>query len=148
MGFGCEAEPTTLTVYELFADGDRREPVVREAVWQRSADLGRAHHSVKETGRPVAFKPTIVVRDAAVPEGQLAALVAEAAGFRVPVTWTGETEAVTSDVGAQGFEFFSRDQPPAALRLEWSFDTPPDWQPFLEWFKRLWQFLEGCLQRK
>src|SRR3954451_8384106 len=59
MGFGSEAEPTTLTVYELFAAGGRREPVVREAVWRRSADLGRARRAAEETGRPVAFRPAI-----------------------------------------------------------------------------------------
>ena len=147
-GFGCEVEPTTLTVYELFADHDRREPVVREAVWQRSADLSRVHHEVKRSSKPATFRPTIGVRDAAVPAEQFAALLAEAAGFQVPVAWFSNTEAVTSDVGGRGFEFFSRDQPPAALRLEWSCDTPQEWEPVLDWCGRVRQLLEGCLPRE
>jgi hypothetical protein len=67
MGFGCDAEPTTLSVYELFGDGDRREPVVREAVWRRSADLHRAQEESKRSVRPALFKPTLGVRDAALP---------------------------------------------------------------------------------
>jgi hypothetical protein len=75
----------------------------------------------------------------------LAALLAEAAEFRVPVAWFSHTESVTSDVGGCGFEFFSRDQPPAAIRLGWSWDTPPEWKAILCWWGRLRQFLEGCL---
>jgi hypothetical protein len=145
-GFGCEIEPTTLTVYELFTDDDRREPVVREAVWQRSADLSRVHQEVGRSKTPVTFRPTVTVRDAALPPDPLAAYLAEASEFRVPITWFSDTEAVTSDAGGRGFEFFSRDQPPASLRLEWSWDTPQEWKPVLEWRGRLWQFLESCLR--
>ena len=91
------------------------------------------------------FRPTVRVRDAAVPADRLAALLAEAARFRVPVMWFGDTESVTSDVGGRGFEFFSRDQPPAVVTLEWSFDTPAEWEPVLEWCGRLRRFLEGRL---
>lgn len=143
--FGCETEPTTLTVYEPFTDDYRRKPVVREAVWRRSSDLSRVHQEVKRTNGPVAFPPTIGVRDAAVPADRLAALLAEAARLRVPVTWFSATESVTSDVGARGFEFFSHDQPPAVVTLEWSYDTPAEWAPALEWCGRLRRFLEGCL---
>jgi hypothetical protein len=148
MGFGPETEPTTLTVYELFTDDDRREPVVREAVWQRTADLKRAHQEAKQSGQPAVFEPTIGVRDAVVPADQLGALLAEALGFRVSIAWFGDTEAITSDVGSRGFEFFSKDQPPAALKLEWSLDTPPEWEPVLDWLSRLRQFLEGCFSRR
>jgi hypothetical protein len=145
LDFGRTAEPNTLTVFELFADGDGRVPVVREAVWNRSADLTRTHQAVRQSDSPVVFKPTISVRDAVVPAERLAALLQEASAFRVPVVWSGDVEAVTSDVGGRGLEFFSRDQPPAALRLEWSYDTPPEWEPVLEWCGRLRQFLEDCL---
>jgi hypothetical protein len=144
LGFGCATEPTTLTVFELFTDDYGRVPVVREAVWQRTADLGRAHEEATQSGRVATFRPTIRVRDAAVEAETLAALLAEAAAFRVPVAWFSDTEAVTTDVGGRGFEFFSRDQPPAELRLAWSFDTPPEWEPVLGWCDRLRQFLEGC----
>ena len=148
MGFGCEMEPSTLTVYELFAEDYHREPVVREAVWRRSGDLSRVHREVERSGRPVTFKPTVSVRDAAVPPDRLAGLLGEAAALRVPVTWFNDTDSVTSDVGGRGFEFFSRDQPPAVVTLEWSCDTPPEWEPVLEWCGRLRQFLEGCFPRR
>lgn len=148
MSFGCEAEPTTLTVYELFTNDDRREPVVREAVWLRMADLNRAHDEAKRTGRPAAFRPTVRVQDAPVPAERWAAFLAEAGGFRVPLAWTNDTESVTSDIGERGFEFFSRDQPPASVKLAWSWDTPPEWKPVLDWHGRLWQFLESCLPRQ
>ncbi len=147
-GFGCESEPTTLTVYELFTDDDRREPVVREAVWQRSADLSRVHQEMKRSSQSVTFRPTVRVRDAEVPAEQLATILSEAGGFRLPVAWFRNTESVTSDVGGHGFEFFSRDQPPAALKLEWSYDTPQNWEPVLDWCGRLRQFLENCLPRE
>ena len=145
MGFCCETEPTTLTVYELFADDYRREPVVREAIWQRSGDLDRVREEVGRSGRLVVCKPTILVRDAAVPADHLAALLAEAAVFRVPLTWSSDTESVTSDVGGQEVEIFSQDQPPAVVSLEWSHDTPPVWEPVLKWGGRLREFLEDCL---
>jgi hypothetical protein len=145
MGFQCGAEPTTFTVYELFADDHHREPVVRKAVWQRTADLSRAHQESTQSGRPVTFKPTFAVRDAPVPAEQFASLLEEAVGFRVPVVWFSDAESVTSDVGNQGFEFFGRDQPAAALKLEWSSVTPPDWDPVIRWYRRLRQFLERCL---
>ena len=144
MGFGCGTEPTTLTVYELFTDDYQRKPVVREAVWRRSSDLSRVLEEVKRSNSPVTFRPTVELRDAAVRPDRLTALLVEAALFRVPLTWFGDAEAVTSDVGGRGFEFFSRDQPPAVVTLEWSYDTPPEWEPVLEWYGRLRQFLEDC----
>jgi hypothetical protein len=144
MGFGCGTEPTTLTVFELFTHEDKRVPVVREAVWQCSADLDRVHEAVEQFKKAVAFKPTVRVRDACVPAERLEAFLREASVFRVPVVWLDNDGSVTCDAGSQGFEFFSRDQPPAILRLEWSFDTPPEWKPVLEWYRRLCEFLENC----
>ena len=146
-GFGCEREPTTLTVFELLTDGDEREPVVREAVWQRSADLRRVHAAVGRFQKTITFRPTIVVRDGVVPAEPLAGLLREASAYQVPVVWLDPMEATTCDVGAVGFEFFSQDSPPAVLRLQWSEDKPAVWEPIAEWCGRLRRFLEGCLSR-
>src|SRR5262245_4685526 len=71
-GFGCEYEPTTLTVFELFTATYEREPVVREAVWQRTADLDRAREAISRTGAAVMLKPTVGERYAPVPRERLA----------------------------------------------------------------------------
>jgi hypothetical protein len=141
MGFGCETEPTTWTIFELFKQDDEREPVVREAVWQRTDDLRRLDAAVDRSRKVVSFKPTVVVRDAPVPASELAALLSEAMSFRLPVIWLDDMIAVTCDVGAVGFEFFSRDQPPAVLKLQWSWDKPAAWEPVAEWFAKLRGFL-------
>jgi hypothetical protein len=86
-----------------------------------------------------------VVRDGDVPTGRLSELLEQAASFRVPVIWLDDILAVTTDVGAVGFEFFSEDQPPAVIRLQWSDVKPKSWEPVAEWFGRLWRFLESCL---
>ena len=144
-GMACGVEPTTLTVFELFTETYQREPVVREAVWTRSADLGRVQQGVSRAGAAVVLEPTVRERYAAVPGERLADLLREACGFRLPVAWFDDEESVTSDVGSAGFEFFSRNQPPASLRLTWSWDTPDEWRPVIEWYGRVRQLLEGCL---
>jgi hypothetical protein len=144
-GVGCEVEPTTLTVFELFTEIHERSPVVREAVWQRTADLNRVRGAIEQSMAAVMLLPTVGERYAPVPREQLSRFLREACPFQVPVTWPNARESVTSGGGSVGFEFFSRDQPPASLRLEWSFETPAAWQPFIDWYERLRQFLESCL---
>jgi hypothetical protein len=144
-GVGCEVEPTTLSVFELFTQTNERAPVVREAVWQRTADLHRVQAAIEESMTAVMLAPTVGERYAAVPRQQLSSLLREACAFHVPVAWPNVRESVSSGAGSVGFEFFSRDQPPASLRLEWSFETPAAWQPVIDWYERLRQFLEGCL---
>jgi hypothetical protein len=144
-GFACEREPATLSVFELSTDGDKRQTVVREAVWQRSADWKRVWESVGSSKRAVAFEPTMRVRDGTVPCEHLHDLLLEASVLRVPVVWFQDAGLVVSSVGRVGFEFFGRDQPPAALRLTWSDAIPPEWDGIVEWFQRVRRFLEGCL---
>src|ERR1043166_8970061 len=58
MGFGCESQPVTLTVFTPVFSEDR-EPVVREAIWQRRMDLDRLFKESQDAKDVVAFKPTI-----------------------------------------------------------------------------------------
>lgn len=142
----CAHQPCTLTVYEPHNDNFQREPIVREAVWQRSADMERVEEEVKRVGQAVNLTPTIRIRDVVLPAEAFNNLLAEAVQFRLPVVWfNSESESVTSDAGSYGFEFFTHDQPPAVLRLTWSYNIPPEWEPVQEWFWRLRQFLESCL---
>jgi hypothetical protein len=132
-------------VFDPFLDPSR-EPLVREAVWHRTSDLRRLHALVDDTKKEVALKPTIAVRDAHIPAEEFKALLLSGANLFIPLVWMDEMKAVTCDVGAVGFEFFSRDDLPAALRLVWSFDTPDQWNPVKEWVTCLRSFLERCLQ--
>lgn len=146
-GFGSESEPMSLTVFDPFHDTSRR-PIVREAVWNRTSDLRRLHAMVEDIKREVAVEPTIAVRDAEVPADQLTAILLAGKDLFIPVVWMDEMKAVTCDVGAVGFEFFSRDQPPAVLRVTWSYDTPNQWEPIKEWIARLRVFLEHCIKNR
>jgi hypothetical protein len=144
-GFGNEGEPMTLTVFELFGEGGALEPVVREAIWQRRSDLYKLQENVQAFGKITSLTPTISLRDAPVPADRFLELLREATAFHIPVVWLPSTCTVTTDVGAVGFEFFSQDQPPAVLRLQWSDSRPASWEPVVEWFDRLRAFLAACL---
>jgi hypothetical protein len=146
MGFGCEHQPFTLTVFHPFHP--EATPIVRKAVWQRTPDLRHLSTSLGEDyGRAVPFEPTITVQDAPLPAGDLERVLEKAMSLRLPLVWFDPTETVTDDVGSFGFEFCSLSQPQARLRLEWSFDIPADWQPVVDWATRVRDFLEGCLSQ-
>jgi hypothetical protein len=102
---------------------------------------------VERKRKLIFWEPTFEVRDAPAPAAEFAALLKEATAFRVPVVWLGreDRESVTTDVGARGFEFFSREQPPAVLRLQWSAEMPAEWLPITKWFENVRNFLVGCL---
>ena len=147
MGFGVGSEPMTLTVFTpMFSETS--DPLVREAIWQRSVDLDRLSDEIRDASDVVAFRPTITVQDAPVPYDRFASLMEEASGFHFPVVWFGEREARTMDVGSVGFEVFGNSQPPAVLRLEWSVDKPASWEPVIAWHSEVRKFLEGCLTTK
>jgi len=140
-------QPFTLSVFEIFGDNLSRHSVVREAVWQRHDDLEKLHRKVERKRKVIFWEPTFVIRDGPVPAAEFRALLKEATAFRVPVVWLGpeDRESVTTDVGDLGFEFFSREQPPAVLRLQWSFEMPESWPPIVDWFEKMRNFLVGCL---
>jgi hypothetical protein len=100
----------------------------------------------EDTKKGISLEPTFAVRDADIPVDQFKPLLLSGGELLVPLVWTDETESVTSDAGEMGFEFFSRHQPPAVLRLSWSWDTPEQWNPVKEWVARLSDFLNSCLK--
>ena len=145
MVFGCDAEPVTLTVFELFTDtGMERAPVVREAIWQRTADGDRVRDAVGPARNTVFLEPTVAVKFGRVPAEELARIVRQAAGFRVPVTWSDESESVSSGGYSAGVEFFNRNQPSASLRLTWSYGPPEEWGPVIDWYVAAWDDLRKC----
>jgi hypothetical protein len=143
MGFGCDYEPTSFTVFD--PQDEAKQPLVRQAVWQRTRDLQRLYDLVEEKKKPVTFHPTFTVKDAEVPAGKFNEFLNSGARFRVPVVWLDPMVAVTCDVGSVGVEFFSLDQPPAIISLQWAFDKPADWEPVVDWTSQLRKFLELCL---
>src|SRR5262249_18436898 len=138
-------EPTSWTVFELFTDTDAREPVVRKVVWNRHEDLRKLHDAVVQAKKVLSLKPTFIVHDAEVPASELWDLLRQAESFHVPVVWLHDREFDITDAGSVGFEFFSRDRPPAKLRLEWSAGRIESWGPIVDWYNKIQEFLEACL---
>jgi hypothetical protein len=143
MGFGCNYEPTSFTVFD--PQGEAKQLLVRQAVWQRRGDLQRLHDLVEEKKNPVIFHPTFTVKDAEVPVSKFNELLNSGARFRVPVVWLDQMVAVTCDSGSVGVEFFSLDQPPAMISLQWAVDKPAAWEPVVDWTNQVRRFLQLCL---
>lgn len=61
--------------------------------------------------------------------------------FHVPCVWLEDTGAVTTNASIFGFDYLSREQPPAVLRLEWSDSVPPEWRPIVDRVDRMRKFL-------
>lgn len=138
---------TTFTVFELFTDTTARRPVVREALWGREPDHDRLREIVGGSREPVFLDPTVAVKFGEVDGERLTDLIRQGSAFRLPVAWLSDTESVSSGGWEWGFEFFSRDQPTASLRLTWSCEWPPDWQPVIDWFHEVWKFLRVCASK-
>jgi hypothetical protein len=147
MGFGCESQPMTLTVFTPVSSDDR-DPIVREAIWQRRMDLDRLFREARDSQDVVAFKPTITVRDAPVPSIRFSALLEEASRFELPVAWFGDRARFMLDVGSVGVEFFGNSHSHAVLRLEWAVERPTNWEPVIAWHWKTRKFLEACLSTK
>jgi hypothetical protein len=140
-----EAGTTTINVFEIVTEEGKLDPVVRETVWNQSTDYKKLRDSFTQSRSFVVIEPTMAVRDGPVPKERLQDLLREANAFKLPMTWFDDAESITSDSGIDMIEFFSRDQPPASLRLKWSNATPPEWEPIIEWVERLRTFLMSCL---
>lgn len=137
---------STLCVFEVFGtDNITRYPVVREAIWQRGNDLRDVRCATEQKRMRAVIDPTISVRDGHVPPNELEDLLREATSFHVPAVWLKDTGAVTTSGGTFGVEFFSREQPAAVVRLEWSSSMPPTWAPIIGWTERMRRFLVGRL---
>lgn len=115
-------------------------------VGKRSKDLQRIPATMEIGGKDV--DPTIAVQDVPLDRTKLEEILETATALRIPPywPWQGDRRSVTSDAGTVGFEVFDLPEPQARLRLTWSADVPPGWQPVVDWFGELLQWLEGCLE--
>jgi hypothetical protein len=144
---GSSTEPATLTVFEVpMANGGRRF-ILREGIWRRNRDLAAMFREIERYGQFSLVEPTLEVRDAEIRIEDLRSLMQEGAALHLPVVFLGAWNSVSSSGRAVGYEFYSADSPPAVLRLQWSFETPEAWAPFLDWFARLRQLLESWLPK-
>ncbi len=136
------------------ADFDRRHrpddwgPVIdgdsRAALYGQLERIAGALKRI-EPHSPVPYLLERCVKFGRVPVAELARIIREAGGCRLPVTWSDESESVSSGGYSAGFEFFSRDQPPASLRLTWSYGPPDDWGPVIDWYVAAWDDLRTCV---
>ena len=143
-GYGPESDPKTLTVFELYTDAEERQTVVRESVWNRDADGDRVR-AATDGGEPAFVRPTVAERYAEVPRAWLSVFLRDGCAFRVPVAWPGSWSVTSGPEWSESYEFFTRDQPAAVLRLKWFYPPPGVWQPVGEWYARLSKFLTRCL---
>jgi hypothetical protein len=145
MGVGCLEEPSTLTVFHDFSE---KQPIVRKAIWQSSSDLKRLWDPPDDRDMPNIIQPTFTVTDAALSAKKLQAILDSARDLSVPIIRLTYSDSVASDVGSMGFEFFTLNQPKAIVSLEWSWDSPKEWAPAIEFAGRLQHFLESCLGKE
>jgi hypothetical protein len=82
MGFGCEIEPFTLTVFHPFTPDE--PPIVRKAVWQRMPDLRRLHEQVEAHQKVMGFEPSFIIKDATLPADELDALLRSGLHLSLP----------------------------------------------------------------
>ncbi|TWT57124.1 hypothetical protein KOR42_04820 [Thalassoglobus neptunius] len=140
-------EPETLTIFQPFKD---ESPLIRKAIWNRSADMKRVFEISEDQHSHTAFNPvpTITIQDASIEKDGFEAILVQANEIRLPLMWpwSNHRDNLTEDVGKVGMEVFDIAQPQASLRLEWSAEPPPEWKPALEWFDQMSNWLESQLK--
>ena len=137
-------DPQTLTVFEPFDD---QAPLLRKAVWKFSVDTEATRECyegrlLETLPKPI---PTFEVQDRRIDRSRFEALLEEACEWRLPVVWPWhmEQDAVTSGSRTVGFQFYSKPQPQASVQCSWSVDLPPEWEPVVDWFGRMLDWLDG-----
>src|SRR5262245_31966754 len=141
--FGCQYEPMTLTIYEVYMSDESTKYVLRQAVWQRTNDL--IQKLLKDVEEPLCGDPTIHICDCEIPVLELRSLMKQAAALHVPVVCLEKHKSTANNTAAAGFEYYSADGPPAVLRLQWSYEIPSAWKPVMEWLQKLRTFLDSCI---
>lgn len=141
-------EPHSLTVFQPF---EKTPPMVREATWQRSADMDSVADRQKRSARELRpLTPTWTVRDAVIDRTAYEAILQPAFSLSVPIAWPwpSDRDSLTTDAGAIGFEFFDLAEPQASIRCKWSVDLPPGWEPIMTWFDQMFVWLTRQLAEK
>ena len=136
-----ESEPMTLTAFEPVLAKADESVSVREVTWQSRIDTTAFYRAQNASHECDQLQPTISVRDATVPLDEFRRFLKSGEGIRVPLLTFADNLSVTTDAGSAGFDFYTTDQPPAVIRLEWSFEIPDELKPAVEWAGRFRDFL-------
>ena len=116
----------------VFLSGDLKRCLVREGRWRPPNDnLEKIHVFVSSDGEINNSTPVISVRDANVPFDRLRCMLDRLAEIKIPLPPM-EDYGVSTDSPHQGFEWMSRGNSPARMRVQWSVDPVGDWFPVVE----------------
>jgi hypothetical protein len=114
----------------------RAPALVREVAWERVAD----HQAVFEGPGPHRPAPSIGLREAALPQAELDALLTAGAGLAVPVLGVGHSVGVDAEYfGLETYEVSPN------IRVQWCGAGPTAWRHFTTWVVELRGFLTRCL---
>ena len=136
--------PYTLTVF----CGYDELIYCRHAIWQdkKTDEIMRQFvEFINGSGELQTSDPIIEVGDSQVPYTQFYDYLRKIAACTIPAISLQDPResSVSTDVGSMGFEYFSLNQPPAAIKYQWADTTPREWEPILNIVNELREFLMG-----
>ncbi len=128
------------SIFEPLRDEhDKRQPLVREVVWDRAHDLVRFSDPLEGVRQGFHSPPTLHVRDAVVSPREYQQLLRDIATHPVPLVQfqpviglDGEDFGIVAEVGFN------------SARAEWWGDGPTQWRDFIAAVTRLREFLQSC----
>jgi hypothetical protein len=90
---------------------------------------------------PEPDSPTIMSRIAYVPQSRLDAMLAQGAGFRIPLVGEDETLGLDGETWTFEWEHLFNHS-----KLQWWCDGPTMWGPFIEWVQNLAALLDELVE--
>jgi len=129
------------TVFDpLKGSGHGLALVVREVIWDRQHDMQRFMNPLEWLKQGFRAPPTISIRDAQLPAGQLVPFLEELA--RISLSLVGLKEAPSMVEGEQfGFQSY---QSWLHVELSWWGDGPDEWKAFTHCVARMREALQQC----
>ncbi|MBI2932816.1 MAG: hypothetical protein HYY16_14310 [Planctomycetes bacterium] len=119
-----------------------KRPVVREVVWDRGRDRGRAISGVEKLRLRSKGAPSIRVRDAEVAWEDLAPFMEEATRLTAAPPVPRRKDIRGDRYGIEGFRSM------AYLRVEWEDEGPPEWAASITWISRLRKLLISAVNAR
>ena len=133
----------TLTV---FLSQDLQRCLVREGRWRTPNDnLERIHEFVSNDGEISNRTPLISIRDANVAFDRLRRMLDRLAEVKIPLPPM-EGYGVSTNSPNQGFEWMSRGNSAAGVRVQWSVDSVGDLLPVVECISSIRDLLRASLE--
>jgi len=113
------------------SDAEKGRGLVREVVWNRTADQSRVTSKTEQLRHRSKTAPSIRVRDAEVALEDLAPFLEEATRLSGPLPASRENDIQGDRFGIEGFGSMSY------LRVEWQDEGPPEWAKTVTWISKL-----------